>query len=171
MDQVAERAGVSKRTVYNHFENKEALFRAVSVGLIEETKFLPVKYCANTPLAEQLTELITLEVESLSAESHISAFRALMVESFELPGIVEQIANEIPDGQDTIENWVNDAAHDGRISSDNSDMAIEHLYALIKGVFFWPVLVGYADPPAGDARTRYIESTVEMFLTHYGVKP
>ena len=25
MDRVAERAGVSKRTIYNHFENKEAL--------------------------------------------------------------------------------------------------------------------------------------------------
>ena len=167
MDQVAERAGVSKRTVYNHFSNKEALFRAVSVGLIEDTKFLPVKYQAGTPLATQLIELITLQAQSLTAESHLSAFRALMVESFELPGIVEQIAQEIPEGRDAIENWVKDAAADGKLKSSDIELATEHLYALIKGLFFWPVLVGYAEPPRGDAQTRYIESTVEMFLKHY----
>ncbi len=170
MDRVAERAGVSKRTVYNHFENKEVLFRAVSLRLIEETKSLPFTYAPDTPLREQLIALITLEVDSLTTDSHISAFRALMVEAFELPGIVEQIASEIPDGQDPLENWVRAATQDGRLEGADIDFATTHLHALVKGVYFWPVLIGYSEPPADDERRRYIESTVEMFLHHYEVK-
>ena len=36
MDRVAARADVSKRTVYNHFESKEALFRAILDLMAEE---------------------------------------------------------------------------------------------------------------------------------------
>jgi TetR/AcrR family transcriptional regulator, mexJK operon transcriptional repressor len=36
LDDIAERAGVSKQTIYNHFKDKEALFRAIIAELTNE---------------------------------------------------------------------------------------------------------------------------------------
>ena len=36
MDRIAELAGASKRTVYNHFPSKEALFQAVVARLFDD---------------------------------------------------------------------------------------------------------------------------------------
>ena len=167
MDQVAERADVSKRTVYNHFENKDALFRAVSVGLITEAKALPVEYDSEAPLSEQLLDLANREVNILTSETYISASRAILVESFELPGIVEQIAKEIPAGQDPVENWITAATDDGRLNCDDVKQATRHFYTLFKGVFFWPVITGVCTAPQGTEQQRYIENTIEMFLSYY----
>ncbi len=40
MDRIAELAGASKRTVYNHFGSKEALFQAVVARLFDEATAL-----------------------------------------------------------------------------------------------------------------------------------
>ncbi len=167
MDQVADRAGVSKRTVYNHFENKEALFRAVSVGLINEAKALPVEYDPHAPLQEQLLDLANQEVKILTSEPYLSASRAILVESFELPGIIDQIAKEIPAGQDPVENWIKAACDDGRLKCSDINQATLHFYTLIKGVFFWPVICGVCTAPQGAEQQRYIENTIELFLSYY----
>lgn len=36
-EMIAEKAGVSRQTIYNQFESKEALFRAIADGLVRET--------------------------------------------------------------------------------------------------------------------------------------
>ena len=53
MDAIADRAGVSKRTVYNHFGSKEALFEAILYPLLDaslEAKRIP--FDAAAPLAD-----------------------------------------------------------------------------------------------------------------------
>ena len=57
MDRIAELAVASKRTVYNHFGCKEALFRAVVARLFEESMALKrVAWDPNRSLEEQLTD-------------------------------------------------------------------------------------------------------------------
>ncbi len=169
MDQVAELAQVSKRTVYNHFENKEALFRAVSVGLCAQAKTLPVIYCPHASLHEQLLEIAHQEVKVLTSKPYVAAFRALLVESFELPGIAEQIASEIPD-DDSLKDWITAAAKDGQLNCPDTKQATTHFYTLIKGVFFWPVIIGFGTAPKGKERQRYLENTIAMFLGYYSAK-
>ena len=55
MDRIAARAGVSKRTVYNHFPSKEALFAAILGQLWESSDTGEVTaYSAAHPLRAQL---------------------------------------------------------------------------------------------------------------------
>ena len=58
MDRVAASAGVSKRTVYNHFPSKEALFAQILQQLSERiAEELDLAYRGDRPLRTQLMEL------------------------------------------------------------------------------------------------------------------
>ena len=59
MDKLAEVAGVSKRTVYNHFATKEALVMTLMTDLWEQALSQPtVAYDAHQPLEAQLQQLV-----------------------------------------------------------------------------------------------------------------
>ena len=47
MDYIAEVAGVSKRTVYNHFPSKEILFQAIVAGFLKQRDEIKPAICAN----------------------------------------------------------------------------------------------------------------------------
>src|SRR5437764_3505352 len=80
MDQVAEAAGLTRQAVYHHFENKEALFRAVVEALHDGALEAAV---AAGAAAEQggrsLAEVLAIQVEAkiryviklLQGSSHI----------------------------------------------------------------------------------------------------
>src|SRR5690349_2102825 len=59
MDRIATRAAVSKRTVYNHFPGKEALFgHIVEDMLARGSDEHATPYRGDRPLREQLLELV-----------------------------------------------------------------------------------------------------------------
>ena len=168
MDQVAERANVSKRTVYNHFPSKEALFRAIAVELIEEMRQAArVAYEPDRPLAEQLRLMANREVDLIVSESYVATFRVLLVESFALPGIASEALASIPEDEDPVARWFEAAMEDGRLAPHDVAVAAGQFYSLLKGVFFWPVIAGYGTAPLDQERELMIDSTVRMLLKHY----
>lgn len=59
MDHIADLAGTSKRTVYNHFSSKETLFRAVLRRLMDAAIALKqVTDDAEIPLSAQLARFV-----------------------------------------------------------------------------------------------------------------
>src|ERR1700761_1982903 len=66
MDRIAARAGVSKRTVYNHFPGKEALFAAILQQLWDASAAgdAPV-YSAKRALRGQLLQLLMRKLRLL----------------------------------------------------------------------------------------------------------
>jgi TetR/AcrR family transcriptional regulator of autoinduction and epiphytic fitness len=171
MDRVAERADVSKRTVYNHFDSKEDLFRAITVDLIGEIhQAARVEYDPGAPLADQLHTIADREVDLVTSQNYLASFRVLLVESIALPGIAREALASVPEGQDPLAQWIRAAAGDGRLAVDDVAIAAQHFYSLLKGAFFWPVIAGYRSAPRGRERSVLIDSAIEMFLDHYGNK-
>ena len=69
MDQIARRAQVSKRTVYNHFASKEALFSTIvkeTFTWFEESLALP--YNPKAAIDKELSKLAQKEVDLLLSE-------------------------------------------------------------------------------------------------------
>lgn len=168
MDLIAEKADVSKRTVYNHYPSKEHLFAAIAADLINELhQATEMDYLRDRELGEQLRDFARVEVSFVSSETHIKIFRLFLVESFASPGMVEKILPPETLDQNPLIRWIQAAADDGRLQIDNAALASRELHSMLKGSFFWPAISGIADPPTGKLRESIIDSAVETFLSRY----
>lgn len=78
MDVIANAAGVSKQTVYSHFENKEALFRECILTKIRDYGLDMEDFPVDQPLAATLTET-GRRFLSLLADDEVIAMHRLMI--------------------------------------------------------------------------------------------
>ena len=107
MDRIAEHAKVSKRTVYNHFESKEALFRAiVAEMLVEQDDSITAVYDPDRTLEDQLVELIHQDVELLQDEVFVGMARVLMAESFSTPDLAREAFGEAAQREHPLSRWM-----------------------------------------------------------------
>jgi TetR/AcrR family transcriptional regulator of autoinduction and epiphytic fitness len=78
MDKIAETAGVSKRTVYNHFGSKENLFLVIVDDFLKKRQQLKViKYDSNIALEEQLEAFINAEIFLIDSKTRLGLSRFL----------------------------------------------------------------------------------------------
>ena len=103
----------------------------------------------------------------MTSEDTIAGFRMLLAEGLTQPDLVEPVVEAAMKKDDPIETWLEDACRDGRMKIPDIELATEQFYGLLKGIFFWPLVAGYATAPEGEARKLVIESNVQMFLGFY----
>lgn len=168
MDRIAERAGVSKRTVYNHFDSKEALFEAILEVLWSRShKASDLEYDPNVPLARQLGEFAARELELLADSNYLGLARALVAEAIRSPGLLQEKWRELTDEEAGLAGWMQAAAEDGKLDIEDSALAADQFFALLKSFAFWPQILGILAPPTAGERKQLIESAVSMFLARY----
>lgn len=168
MDRIAERAGVSKRTVYNHFANKDALFGAILEVLWDRARrAAEIEYDPGLPLADQLGTLAHRKLDVLADSNYLGLARALVAEAIRSPGFLQDKWAQLAAEEAGLPRWLEAAADDGRLTVDDPAAAAEQFLVLLKGYAFWPQVVGVLPPPTVDERRAIIDSAVEMFLARY----
>ena len=168
VDRIAEHANVSKRTVYNHFESKEILFREiVRAMLAEQGDASTVSYERDRPLKEQLIELLQNDAELLRDEAFINMTRVLLAESFSTPDLARTAFDEAMKKEHPLLRWINAAAADGRLEVDDPQLAMMQLKSVLKGLLFWPAVIGYGEEKSRSEVSKVLSSAAEMFLDHY----
>src|ERR1700743_2476380 len=86
MDRIAARANVSKRTVYNHFPSKEALFAAILHQLWNASQEGDAPtYRADEPLRTQLLDLLGRKLRLLNDEAFLSLARVAIAAAIHSP--------------------------------------------------------------------------------------
>lgn len=140
MDRVAERAGVSKRTVYNHFDSKEALFGAIAeiaFGMMAEVR--TIAYDPDRPLRPQLIDLGRAEGRLLANPEFMRLARVGVAEILRSPETAERLGlgGAMDDG---FETFFAAAAEAGAIRPDAPVLAARQFMHMIKGQAYWPAL-------------------------------
>ncbi|WLQ16195.1 TetR/AcrR family transcriptional regulator [Hahella aquimaris] len=171
MDRIAERAEVSKRTVYNHFTSKEALFIEITDQMwrkaMDATKF---PYQSDAPLAPQLTAIAEQELELLGSEGYIGMARMVLAEYMLSPDLARQAMRKMQENEGGTKRWLKAAMADKRIIKVDPEFAATQFMSLIKAFSFWPQVVGHAPNPTQAERREIVAAAVEMFLGRYVIK-
>lgn len=168
MDRIAARAGVSKRTVYNHFPSKEALFAQILERLWESSlDGLDLAYRGDRPLRPQLLDLVQQKLRLLQDDNFIDLARVAIAAVIHSPERAQDMVERMGSREEGLTVWIRAAAADGRLKTDDPLFAAMQMQGLVKGFAFWPQ-VTLGQPPLNAAQQKQVaESAVDMFLAYY----
>ncbi|MCV6585057.1 MAG: TetR/AcrR family transcriptional regulator [Marinibacterium sp.] len=168
MDRIAQRSGISKRTVYKYFESKENLFCSLIENLADRFAVgLDLRHDPSRPIRGQLEALAWAEGRLLMTPEVIAIARLMLSESHRNPALATKIQGRI----DSISAFVRmlQGAHDhGQLVVPDPAMAAEDFLALIKHRAFWPMMFG-APLIGQDDMARIVDNSVEMMMRRYSV--
>lgn len=168
MNKIAQLAQVSKRTVYNHFESKQALIMYLLSDVWNNAAVqIDIKYNSETALDVQLYALLIAEVEALSSPSFIDLARVAMEYFLFQPDSLQQELCRYDDTATALYKWLQDATDNQRLNIDDIDYTYTLLHGMLKGSCFWPQLTQYAAPLDAEQKQRLVTDTVTMFLALY----
>ncbi|WP_420413219.1 TetR/AcrR family transcriptional regulator [Roseibium sp.] len=167
MDRISERAQVSKRTVYNHFESKETLFKAINQCLADQiNSALEVPYDPDKPIRDALIELGWAEGELMVNPCFMSLARMIMSETIRDPELAADM-NARMTKLTVFAEFMERATAEGRLSVNDPNVAAEQFLGLIKSRSFFPNI--YANRVAErDEMDKIINESVDLFLAQYG---
>lgn len=169
MDRIAARASVSKRTVYNHFPSKEALFAAILQQLWDASKAGDTPgYRADQPLRPQLIALLAQKLRLLNDEAFMSLARVAIAAGIHSPERARDMVARIGEREEGLTVWIRNAATDGRLDTPDPAFAAQQLHGLVKGFAFWPQVTMGQPSLTADEQKTIAESSADMFLARYG---
>lgn len=171
MDSLAKRAGVSKRTVYNHFPSKEILFHNIVEQLCDSfSQAVNIQYQSKTSLAEQLLIAAKSELNLLASEKFCDLNRITLAEFIRSPELASSSLEHLGQKKGGLNIWINAAISDGRFKTVDADYATQQFLGLIKATAFWPQLLMGQDFPSPTQQQTIANDAVFMFLARYEIR-
>ncbi|ALN94206.1 MULTISPECIES: TetR/AcrR family transcriptional regulator [Lysobacter] len=171
MDRVAASAGVSKRTVYNHFPSKDALFAQILQQLLQRAVASPeLAYRPDRPLRPQLLELVQQKLRLLHDEDFIELVRVAIAAIIPSPERAQEMFARMGDKEEGLTVWIRAAAADGRLKTQDPRFASMLLQGMIKGFAFWPQITMGQPVLTAAQRDQVANTATDMFLAHFAAE-
>ncbi|UGQ46202.1 TetR/AcrR family transcriptional regulator [Massilia endophytica] len=168
MDRIAATAGVSKRTVYNHFPSKDELFGQILRELWECSAALnAVAYDPARPLKEQLLALMQQKMLLLRDPYFLDLARVAIAEAIHTPERARDMVAKLGDKEEGVTVFLRAAQADGKLKAGDPAFLSHLLQGQLKTFAFWPQ-VAMGQPPLDEAMQELVvRNAVEMFLAAY----
>lgn len=169
VDKIAEKAGLSKVTVYNHFKDKKELFEKVMEihcqNLAKNSS--PLELGEHFSVQENLRKLSESIVKGLLTESSISLMRVVIFETGQFPELGKSIwAGGLP-MLDNFARYLEEETKRGRLKIKNPILAARQFFGMIKENLVWPLLMGLELNTTPQFQKEVIDSSIQLFLAHY----
>lgn len=170
MDAVAQLAGVSKLTVYSHFQDKESLFVEAVKASCED--LLPADLFVarfEGPMRSQLLRIARALFRLITSDEAIAVHRIMsqqLPEDSPLPHLFWEAGPERI--QQAFADFLRAEAEAGELQVPDCQVAASQFFALLKGEHHARLLCSCPAPLAGPQLERHLEATVDMFLRAYG---
>jgi TetR/AcrR family transcriptional regulator of autoinduction and epiphytic fitness len=168
MDKIAATAGVSKRTVYNHFPSKDALFAHILQQLWDSSAALQaLRYRADQPLRAQLLELMGTKMALLRDGYFLDLARVAIAEGIHHPERAQEMVARLADKEEGVAAWLRAAQADGKLKPLDPVFASHLLQGQLKAFAFWPQVTMGQPVLAPAAEAALIATAADMFLAYY----
>ncbi len=164
MDELAQHAGVSKATIYNHFDSKEALFEATFNLLLQQ---LPPP----SALIGQAQGNLTEHLHAIGGDLYRLATSPLMVDIQRMlilardtprPGQRSFWQESIAPYQQAFSELLREQADTAQLAIEDFDRATSQFFSLTASEPFIRLLMGEAGEP--DKATAHVDAAVQAFL-------
>jgi len=167
MDSIAETAGVSKRTVYNHFGSKENLFEVIVDELLAERQTLKtIQYDSNRSLQEQLAAFAESEIYLIDSPRRLELSRFLTITFLKDLEFQRKTVSKYPPVYNMFFEWLKEAQKDGAIQTDDIVTTARVFYALVIGAITWPAL--FTEGINKQTIKPMLDEIIDVFLSKYG---
>ncbi|BBP61293.1 TetR/AcrR family transcriptional regulator [Pseudomonas sp. St316] len=169
MDAVATEAGVSKLTVYSHFNDKETLFSAAVIAKCEEqVPPLFFEWPDGVPIEHVLLNIARGFHQLVSSKESLNLHRLIMALGSQDPKLstifYEAGPQRMLSGMERLLIKVNQI---GALSIDKPRNAAEHFFCLIKGAANFRLLSGCGPALEPEAAEAHVQEVVGLFMRAY----
>ena len=168
MAQIGKRARVSSRTLYKHFESKEALFDAVVEIQVARLE-MPASsnYDPARPLRDQLIEVLTAYNDAMTAEDFLVLTRITHPELLRDPSLAERAFSDYSPENHAVVHLIRQAMEAGDLRKEDPVYAAKQVAFMLNGFFYWPVLILGKEESVPKSRGEVIGDCADMFLSSY----
>jgi len=169
IEAVASRAGVSKRTFYDRFDDKAVLFAAVVHGIIKQIRPpAEVPLLAGADLASVLERLAGMMLRAAVSAQAIALHRLLTAESSRFPELAYAAENDDNkrEGITLIGNLLERQLRDAKVNAENRDFAAEQFIDMVVTLPRRRAM-GFGTPMSAAELDAWAAKVVALFLGGY----
>jgi TetR/AcrR family transcriptional repressor of mexJK operon len=165
MDEVARLAGVSKATIYSHFDSKQDLFGAIITGRCEA--MIPViAALGDQPPAEALRIIGRQFLDLLMSKGPLSLYRVVLAEAARFPALGRTFYTSGPDKvANALADYLARQHKGGTLDVPAPRVSAEQFFGMVLGQIHVRLMLGISETaPGPDERGRIVELAVRTFL-------
>jgi TetR/AcrR family transcriptional repressor of mexJK operon len=150
MDKIAQAAPVSKATLYNHFDNKEALLAAV-ISKLSDALLATMNQASidSEDVENNLRKIADSFVELIFSPDALAILRLAIAESRDLPQLSQLFYDSGPKmALQQLEAYLRQLDAGGQLNIANPAFAADAFFSLLKGDLHLQCLLGKKNPPS-----------------------
>ncbi len=167
MDYIAEVAGVSKRTIYNHFPSKESLFQAIVADFLKQRDDIkPIRYASALSLEEQLKEFARAELFLINDPVR-RGLSKLFTSVFLMNIDFGKKTRGQFDPHRAFIIWLNAAREDQKLNFQSPELTARVFYGMVEGCLTYPGL--FSDGESLKYMDPLLNELISVFLACYQV--
>jgi len=166
MDELAEAAGVARRTLYNQFTSKEEIFREMLLrvsGQLEDA--FPPGVETQGDVEEVLRSIACIIVDLHKNPEYLGFLRMVVADSRQFPWIAEEFAAVMDPQTERLERFLAHLTVMGVLNCPNPTLAAHQFMGMLNEFSLWPMMIGRES--FGVSAKDVIEATIRMFLQYY----
>jgi len=166
MDELAEAAGVARRTLYNQFARKEDIFREMLLGVSDQLEDAFPTGIETQGDVEGVLRLIAQVILDLHKNPEYLGFlRMVVADSRQFPWIAKEFAAVMDPQTDRLIRYLAHLNAMGILECRNPTLAAHQFMGMFNEFSLWPWMMGRDGIPVPGEDV--VEETIRMFLSHY----
>ena len=166
MDDLAEAAGLARRTLYNQFASKEEIFREMLLrvsGQLEHA--FPPGIETQGDVEDVLRLVARMILELHKNPGYLGFLRMVVADSRQFPWIAEEFAAVMEPQTERLTRYLAHLTSLGTLDCRNPLLAAHQFMGALNEFSLWPWMTGRETLPV--PAEDVVEETVQMFLQHY----